>query len=138
MEPLKSTELRIGNLIRSIDAGENELDGPVFNILQSYCRIRVDNELEDIQVYYDSAFGIPLSESWLERYGFERTNALEFGNLFLETFRNGQMDVSTSGLVHYRETCIHYDVNFVHQLQNLYHALTGHELEIKQHDPTGK
>lgn len=69
-------------------------------------------------IYHD----IPLTEEWLLKFGFERL--FETGS----TYSLGDFNVSDFG----ENGIFHYDVKqqikYVHELQNLYFALTGSEL----------
>lgn len=88
---------------------------------------------EDIVTAYkdpDWLLPIELNPEWLERFGFEKDRtgyALEDKNsLSFSVTKEGKflacwLDKSTGIIVQY-----------VHQLQNLYFALTGEELEIKE------
>lgn len=72
-------------------------------------------------------YGIPLTEEWLIRMGFEYdqiTYSKEF--VWLGTGETGY-DVWLSGLHH----GMHTHVSYVHQLQNLWFSLMGDELAIK-------
>lgn len=91
---------------------------------------------------------IPLTEEWLVKLGFEKridgaatTFSIKLKNRPLET----ELFVGLSGKrVYLRESysehlklqpelvCLSESVKSVHQLQNLYHALTGTELTLKQ------
>jgi hypothetical protein len=83
---------------------------------------------------------IPLTEDWLVRMGFELNRIIKNGerderadyyfhpnrafNLHAYKYKNySEGGLSLEFLPH---------VKFVHQLQNLYHALTGEELTIKE------
>jgi len=69
---------------------------------------------------------IPLTEEWLLRFGFE---SLLSGAGYVKNYteigcnHNG-LNIIASGL----------KIEFVHQLQNLYFALTGQELTIKRYE----
>ena len=67
---------------------------------------------------------IPLTEEWLVRFGFEKISSswLRIGYFLI----NKYFDVEWFG------DQIHISLKNVHQLQNLYFALTGKELEIKR------
>jgi hypothetical protein len=71
---------------------------------------------------------IPLTEEWLLKFGFKRCetfsfidikSGLELMNISNKYFRG-----------YYRTTAIQVDIIYVHQLQNLYYAFTGSELQI--------
>lgn len=70
---------------------------------------------------------IPLTEEWLLKFGFIKV--MEKGNYI--TYSN-----KTKRIGMYKNYCIMrghgVTFNYVHQLQNLYFALTRTELEIKQ------
>lgn len=79
---------------------------------------------------------IPLTEEWLEKFGFENQSLdifinhkeeqghwLEFTGEYVELQSSGDYSGHELGLKH---------VKHVHQLQNLYFALTGEELEVKE------
>ena len=83
---------------------------------------------------------IPLTEEWLIKFGFEKgyLNYLvlkeEFycycyeksKGLHIEVFAHDEEDEVIDS------EYLTPTINYVHQLQNLYHALTGKELEIKE------
>jgi len=66
--------------------------------------------------------GIPLTEEWLVRLGFK------FKNGYGYTFVRGYVTKSDKYWI-YHDICV--KINYVHQLQNLYFALTGTELTYK-------
>ena len=79
---------------------------------------------------------IPLTEEWLERFGFSVRKSLGF-----EAY-----DLDDTYTIYYNTTATPYgfelsfgvdfeiEIKHVHQLQNLYFALTGEELTIKTID----
>jgi hypothetical protein len=68
---------------------------------------------------------IELTYQWLDKLGFEFKDAGDFGHYYsLDNFDLNQ-DYQPIDF-----DCI--EIKYVHQLQNLYFALTGKELEIKQ------
>jgi hypothetical protein len=79
---------------------------------------------------------IPLTEEWLMRMGFEKRengwNKLdicdEFCDLYYEYLSGVHLCVGGQHI------CLPH-IKFVHQIQNIYHALTGEELEIKEVKP---
>jgi len=85
--------------------------------------------------------GIPLTEEWLLKFGFEQTDEgdgfklLHFwislgGNdkLYLRHYLMGGF---IWGFNHFKELGQPISIEYVHQLQNLYFALTSEELKIK-------
>jgi len=74
-------------------------------------------------------YGIPLTEEWLIKMGFENDNiTFSRGSVWLAPTSTGRYDVFLAGLYNGSQTTLEY----VHDLQNLYFALLGTELTIKQ------
>ena len=122
---MKANELRIGNYVNNVNT--NDL-------------ICVDaNNIKDA-ANYDLWVGepIPLTGEWLLKLGFRmHTNS---GSWF-HTYTKDKFVIEDrfSGLLKNRshkfehEACRwENDIRYVHQLQNLYFALTGEELKIKE------
>ena len=119
---MEANELRLGNLIL--------LDGVIIEV--SIIDLRVlDNPM--MTKATDKFKPIPLTEEWLIKFGF-RPN--KHGYIF-DTFRvknwvtgffYGYIPVFLDGE---EEDIEDVQIKYVHQLQNLYFALTGEELKIK-------
>lgn len=74
---------------------------------------------------------IPLTEDWLLKFGFEEKPKYSHpkywkGNYFCNL--NGEFYTNNES---YEGETLSTNIKYVHQLQNLYFALTGEELEIK-------
>lgn len=73
---------------------------------------------------------IPLSEEWLIKFGFESEKVYE---VVFEYTIDKKHRIQTDGemyiLMGYKDGI---EIKYVHQLQNLYFALTGEELTIKE------
>lgn len=125
---MKTTELRIGNLVKlyfdkgSIIIDAIGKDGINTNLNGSYY------DLDDIEP-------IPLTEEWLENNLSEYidgSSGSEYGRfipcggrLYIQVVEEPYLsDVKGEKKI--------LEPKYVHQLQNLYFALTGQELEIKQ------
>ena len=106
---MKATELRIGNLIQS---KENR----IFKVTS-----------EDLQFIEAGSLckPIPLTEEWLLKLGFIKDEILEF-------YRDDKSNSTI--IIDYDFICLlgysHVKIKYVHQLQNLYFALTNNEIEI--------
>lgn len=120
---MKETELRIGNWVRIKDVpttNEWQVEG-IGNLQQVGGQLWSIEELEPI----------PLTEEWLERFGFNQLSDV------WEFWKNSHWDLKQHKLENKwwlyccgeEVDCIRID--YVHQLQNLYFALTGEELELK-------
>ena len=117
-------ELRVGNLVHLIaDGHENEPDlvNWIVDDFEFY-----QNRMKDIQP-------IPLTEEWLLKFGWIfniETNSYE-----KERMPNGHLAKTSFGWDMFNYVLKSKTTNktfyFVHQLQNLYFALTGEELTIK-------
>lgn len=117
---MKATELRIGNYIYSYyPNGEkfvNELNhgGLAEVLVPSSYDFKPDEP-------------IPLTEEWLIRFGFEKGSD---GNFYKDSQFTIYKRGVHFGLIEGSLSWVEFD--YVHQLQNLYHALTGKELTIKK------
>jgi hypothetical protein len=112
---LKANELRIGNWHWG--------DGNPIQITAKDILDLSDDPQDD---FYQP---IPLTEEWLLKFGFEKNKNNRFVLL------TGDVDILfTEDLDGWVCDGINFSVNclsYVHQLQNLYFALTGEELEMK-------
>jgi hypothetical protein len=121
---MNANELRIGNYI--LKNGSNYIVGTLFFV----------------DVYDGTAMGfdlqpIPLTEEWLLRFGFEKDDVfdkiftyLPLHDLCMDklSFRKSEGFICYDG-IKYRTLLKH--IQYVHQLQNLYFALTSEELTLK-------
>jgi hypothetical protein len=131
---MKVQELRIGNYVTASVFGGKDVQEWVHVIgkvdaIQSHTHIKVgDGVVWDI----DSISGIPFTEEWLPQFGFEESG-------FVAGDRDYEVDIYTLGdlvcsFASFGDKSFRYkglELNFpeyVHQLQNLFHALTGEEL----------
>jgi hypothetical protein len=84
---------------------------------------------------------IPLTEEWLVKFGFKKKYCSHFDSFFIGinpvtkdwmfdiVWIKSMINYSYQGFPFYRNG--HFRIESVHQLQNLYFALTGTELTIK-------
>lgn len=120
---MKPSELRIGNWIHNDYFGDS-WDAQLTIEEVGACYHRTDKMLSP------SIKPIPLTEEWLEKFGFEKMANREW-------FKQGSIQYNPSREIleiWQRDNWITYKKQFkyVHQLQNLYFALTNEELTIKQ------
>lgn len=112
---IQANELRIGNCFLNPNTGK---------VIRCTCE-----DISDIQNGYKTRLPIPLTPEILEKCGFKHTwgdiYELEDGFGVYASLRNGWM-VSQS-----RDISNIKGADYLHQLQNLYFALTGEELKIK-------
>ena len=108
---MKANELRIGNfIIESLSFGSDKV-------------IKVDPNIFNRRI--DEFIPITLTEEWLLKFGFKKKYKSYEKCDF--TFLQGGFDKLA-----YKLTIIENTPKYVHQLQNLYFALTGEELTFKE------
>jgi len=130
---MKSTELRLGNLIDAMFAqfltGINQEWRPI-----TIGAIREDSITTAVgeSIDWDDKYlrPIPLTEEWLFKFGFDK-NGVNYSIQGMPIWEH----VTTKEL-HYRIYDTSKDkaivLEHVHQLQNLYFSLTNEELAIKE------
>jgi hypothetical protein len=121
-----SHELRIGNWVM-IDPS---------NIPQQVCDVMCDSVNTDkVQgAHYGLVDAILLTEEWLLKFGFEIRRIKDITN-----YTSHKLDLyqylSNNNKIFFEYSDGDVEIKYVHQLQNLYFALTGEEL--KYEDRTG-
>ena len=134
---MEAKDLRIGNWFEGDNGDKIYYRITAKQILDFY-----DDPLDD---YYKP---IPLTEDWLLNYGFEKV-IYESDDFGYET--NYELDIKGVGYISYSDdfSCALFgskessknelgflpnwdNCKYVHQLQNLYFALTGEELTLKK------
>lgn len=128
---MEAKELRIGNFITSKSSS-------------TYWEVNVDDlkHIEDNPDHYEP---IPLTEEWLLKFGFEKSDSDyqiqiqkddKKGNTDYWIYVDSGFDNETNKFkvqILCQEGCwLSLKTEYVHQLQNLYFALTGEELILKQ------
>ena len=105
---MKSNEIRLGNLLMELTSND------IFEVKESYYQL--------LQVNLNCSRPIPLTEEWLLKFGYDLTTENHYalsGHLIWKC--NDLFMCDKNGIV----------LKYVHQLQNLYFALTGEELTKK-------
>ena len=123
---MKANEFRIGNKLTNFL-------GEVFD-----CNAETIRSFESNYFPYGKPLPIPLTEEWLLKFGFERIEDEIHGEITWDYQRDidshecwaewneiGQLE----GVM---VDCVNRLIKYVHQLQNLYFALTNEELEINE------
>ena len=121
---MKAEELRIGNYLletKQVDYDEPENDYYPDRV------IRVGKHL--FQFEDEDIKPIPLTEEWLVKFGFTNDNYAEYKK-DVYTLDCEYTDKGVFNFVINEECCLNTDIKHVHQLQNLYFALTNEELTI--------
>ncbi len=119
---MKPQDLRIGNYIQDFE------DKPYYFQIES-----IENNNGDYWVTYrdgsiscivDALEPIPLTEEWLLKFGFEK---IQFH--IPDKYDNGKLRIKKDERGFWIIACYNFIlITSVHQLQNLYFALTGEEL----------
>ena len=128
---MNANELRIGNLVL--------FDGVVHKIevIDGYASFVYFEEFGDNEFPLNKIEPIPLTEEWLLKFGFRKktTDYIEQyfkDNYFIEDLT--VIPISHSFVfrkeIDKRFSALIADLIYVHQLQNLYFALTGTELQL--------
>lgn len=132
---MKVEELRIGNLILDWNNKPVEVEQIQYmepdSVLNHYSEL-VEYAINEIHI--DQYKPIPLTEEWLTKFGFgkykdeEGESLRRKGKILLnKAFRLRFSDTNDDW---YYSTAMRIET--VHQLQNLYFALTGEELQIQK------
>ena len=125
---MKANELRLGNLIK---VGGNTLDTyqtfiPTLVTLAILNEIAGENE-ERPDAELSVFMPIQLTEEWLLKFGFKEDGTRPDWCDLLSSYNIGNDKIQY--LRNESWKCL--KIRYVHQLQNLYFALTGQELTIK-------
>jgi hypothetical protein len=121
---LRASELRVGNITTL---------GVVSLIDQDVFRV-VDSEGDSFKNTWAEIKPISLTEEWLLKFGFEiNRQTKEENNIWRCYSEEGFFEVEQIGSSFFLDDnhCYGTKINHVHQLQNLYFALTGEELKDK-------
>jgi hypothetical protein len=117
MKEMEAKELRVGNIVRYADSVY--LDGGKVTEVGDIIQYETD--------YYEQ---IPLTEEWLLKFGAEK----QCDDLFdFENYKFGYFYFKNNELYSvFQSQQLCEPIKYVHQLQNLYFALTGTELKYNE------
>lgn len=125
---ISAQELRIGNIT------QDKINKKKYLITANALRYLIEAESNDLEVLIEP---IPLTEEWLLKMGFEKEiddssfirKVYYYINDFEVEFHGNKLVFRVENK-HVTNYFAHH-TKYVHQLQNLYFALTGEELELK-------
>lgn len=128
---MKAEELRVGNYVNTSERSGWSYQicrqGIIRTINNGSCNITPFKCISPIvTVKYDNIEPIPLTEEWLLKLELKKWNS-----------KNNELTYSNNKLIIHKRKDGYVvsrkwiTINFVHQLQNFYFALTGEELKIK-------
>jgi len=124
---IHKTEVRVGNKIMFSD------DSSIFEVSGIHeFGLDVVNDIEETYIEYDQFEPIPLTEELLLKCGFEYTDE-EKEFLQLSVFRTFKLNADNSdnfSSVTFRINDTTIEITSIHQLQNIFFALTNQELKI--------
>jgi hypothetical protein len=124
---MMKNEFRIGNLV--------DCDGVVFKVFGiDEFGLDVESGYEITYIEYDEIQRIKLTEKWLIRFGFKNDVVC---NKWERSIDDRcciviYKDLSFAIGVPYEMAGTSLEIGYVHQLQNLWFALAGKELELKE------
>jgi hypothetical protein len=120
MVDMKMEELRIGNYFIGFDNMLTQWDLHCFKLV--YEGIDIGEIVRD---------KIPLTEEWLLRFGFDK-HPYSFGCELFHLTEWDKYPLNWCVAFNKNNAIIVHKLKYVHQLQNLYFALTNEELTLKQ------
>lgn len=129
---MKASELRIGNWVHnSINSTDFQID---FFAGREWCTNVCEFDSEEFDSKIKDLQPIPLTEEWLIKFGFKKRDMLssilfDMKNPRFSIYLNPPIDKSNKWNILGIEKNV--NIQYVHQLQNLYFALTGEELTLK-------
>jgi hypothetical protein len=126
---IQANELRIGNLVYESSDG-NGFDIFQISCINSFTKTVIDKS--DTISQLDYLFGIPITEDRLLRFGFDR--GIYWRKDWFE-IQQSEDEFSLYIPDNYVGQEYGEPFKYVHQLMNLYFALTGTELELKNENP---
>lgn len=133
---MKAEELRIGNYINWEQTTHIVSGLPNFNLVRSYwIKDSIAQTEEEYQGFIEEAKPIPLNEEWLLKLGFVKEKGMLHGldkfKLFLPCINKPILTYSQRS-ISVSNGSFSLEMKYVHQIQNLYYALTGEELTVNK------
>lgn len=130
---MKASELRLGNYIKRPNGAQYNGEIVQVNILT------IAVEFKENQTNNHRFLPIKLTEEWLLKFGFhkdgewyEKSMNYSIFNEIIVSLNLKRFNVCESSYVDtYHEICLTDKLEYVHQLQNIYHSITGEELTLK-------
>ena len=114
---IKSNELRFGNYVKHFENGIVLTVGRTVAFRTPTNTIRVD--VDDLEP-------ILLTEEWLLKFGFEKKSGWDDYEYYIKD----EVEIIFNENVMFKNS-IENQIEYVHQIQNIYFALTGNELTNK-------
>ncbi len=118
---MKANELRIGNYVH-MDMSIDDIE---------VVRLKI-GDLALFAIEARELYSIPLTEEWLLKFGFEWKGLISKGRYLTIFTPCGKALVFKDNYFIFAGVTIETQIQYVHQLQNLYFALTREELKLKE------
>jgi hypothetical protein len=135
---LKASELKIGNIIQLDPTKDWYHKDDLTMIVESISKEGINFSVSPGGGIYwenlDDKVYIPLTEEWLLKFGFVVKELADYVKTDFTVYEKGKFVINDAFWVEFDDFDIRleYKLEYVHQLQNLYFALTGEELIINQ------
>lgn len=116
---------------RSLRIGNYLSEGRVIEIGENYFRI----ESKAMSTFHSNCIDItpiPLTAKWLLKFGFKLVGSQTYEKTCGDDFTIKVEDDQHCGTALFLEGSGAIPIDFLHQLQNIVHALTGEELTIQE------
>jgi len=145
---MKANELRIKNLLKDKKGNIFKVESILTNGINLYewsdSHHGVFSGGTELSYDYDELELIPLTEEWLLKFGFKKYNKeTDYDSIY--EYKNKKSIMPKSGYFEFAVGFIEDEINvflysgdclkhikYVHQLQNLYFALTNEELKLSE------
>lgn len=131
---MKVEELRMGNFI-NVPTFDNERTDTSVEGIDLVNDFPLEYNIQTIHVMdlsLSQCEPIPLTEEWLLKFGFEfKKTTKYYVNNYFHCFY-GVTDETKGKIIFATNLKKRIFIDYVHQLQNLYFALTGEELKLKE------
>jgi len=118
---MEANELRIGNLVEYLGEFKEVLGMDEETVF-------LKNTVSVNYLELDEISPISLTEEWLLKFGFKKYKD-NYGSYYIKQSRT--VKIRKNGIDRYRYEHSRLDIKYVHQLQNLYFAITETELIFK-------
>lgn len=125
---MESKELRIGNYVWSTDGYFGQIEDQITEI--EYKRVGTTHS-KTPYLPIENVEPILLTEEWLLKFGFEKCDSYFEQGYSLGKYKSFSNSLGEINFCLFDFGDWYQPIKFVHQLQNLYFALTGEELTKK-------
>jgi hypothetical protein len=116
---MNANELMLGNYVKDY----NGFESYVVNIYDDEILTNFDGNQGDVFDYKPNELsGVQLTKDLIIKLGFIKVK---------NGYKKGDFYIGNDKGCYYSETYLHFDAVYVHQLQNIYFALTNSQLTIK-------